>query len=145
MDKKLELLSQLFEVAARINLETERACFVDMSGHVDKISIRVNNSKTDFLKQLTKHEIYYKCDYLENDGEKEFIEAAQLALTDLNNILSSKWEKTYTAYCNLIDMACQQTFTSEEAAKKWVRKMKRKYDKVHAIVGYKEDLMKASV
>ena len=57
---------------------------------------------------------------------------------------SAKCEKTYTAYCNLIDMGCSQVFTSEAAAKKWVAKMKKKYNKVNAIVGYREELVKTS-
>ena len=141
-DKIKELLSQLFEVSVRINLETERCCFVDVSGHVDKILIRVNNSKTDYLGQLTKHEIYYRRDWMDDKGEKEFIEKAQIALEDLNNILKADFTKTYTAYCNLIDMSCSQVFTSEKAAKNWVKKMKAKYDKVDAIVGIKEELVR---
>lgn len=124
-EKISELLAQLFEVSMRINLETDMACFFDISGHVSQVSIKVNKDKKNYEK-LTSHEMYYQRDWMEDRGEKEFITAATIALEDLNNILNAKWEKTYKAYCNLIDMSCSQTFTSEEAAKRWVSKMKEK-------------------
>lgn len=143
MDKRLEIISQLFEVAMRINLETDRCCFFDVSGHVSSVKIKVVGSKEKYLERITTHEFYYSEDeYQDDKGMAEFLDRAKIALDDLNNVLSAKWDKRYTAYCNLIDMSCDQVFTSEAAAKAWVKKMKRKYESVHAIVGYKEELMK---
>jgi len=143
MDNKFEILSQLFEVGMRINLETEMACWIDISGHVNLMKISVAKSKEHFNNKLTTHEFWYSKEYMEDKGYKEFMEGARIALNDLNSILSSDWTKIYKAYCNLLDMSCSQVFTSEEAAKKWVRKMERKYKKVDAIVGYSEDLVNA--
>lgn len=138
MDKVQELLNQIFELGIRINRETDLACWVDVSGHVNTIEVSVASSKKSFLNILTKHHLSYYKDYLEDNGLAEFVQDAKTTIDDLNQLLAKDWTKTYEAYCNLIDMSCSQVFTSEEAAKKWVRKMERKYKKVHAIVGYTE-------
>ncbi len=144
-EKINETLSQLFELAMRINIETEMCAFVDLSGHVGQIKITIRNSKEDYLKQLTRHEMYYYTDYGDDNGFADFMEKSNVAITDLNNLLTSGVDKKYTAYCNLIDMSCSQVFTSEAAAQAWVKKMKRKYGEVHAIVGYKEEVVRLSV
>ncbi len=140
-DQRAEMLAQIFELAMRINLETEFAAFVSVSGHISQISISISKGKKDyFLDKMTKHEFYYHPAWEDHSWFPDFMESAKIAITDLNNILSATWTKTYKAYCNLIDMGCEQVFTSEEAAKKWCAKMKRKYNKVHAIVDYREEL-----
>jgi hypothetical protein len=142
---KQELLNQLFEIGMRINLETQMACWIDVAGHVDQISIKVSRSKEKYQDRLTSHSIYYKKDYESDQGLADFKLAANIALEDLKTILVQKFDKKYIAYCNLIDMSCNQPFTSEAAAKQWVKKMKRKYDKVHAIVGYTEEFIKTDM
>jgi hypothetical protein len=140
---KLELMSQLFEIAMRINLETEMACFVTISGHVEQFTVAVCKHKKDhYTDKISSHEFYYERDYGDkSENDKEFCELVHAAIQDLNSILSRTFTKKYTAWCNLIDMACSQVFTSEIAAKQWVKKMNTKYKKVHAIVGYKEELI----
>jgi hypothetical protein len=132
----IEALSQIMEIGLRINLETDFACWVTVSGHVDGFQVSVAQSKTNYNTKLTAHEFYYFRDYADDKGFADFLEASKIAIDDLNKILSSKWTNMYTAYCNLIDMSCSQVFTSEAAAKRWVSKMKAKYDKVHAMTGY---------
>lgn len=139
----LESLSQLFEIGMRINLETDMACFIDVSGHVDHIEIKIAKSKKDhYLDKFSTHKLFYRRSYLdEEENLKEFLEDHKEAVKDLNSILSKTFTKKFTAWCNLIDMSCNQVFTSEHCAKKWVNKMNRKYKKVYAIVGYKEELI----
>lgn len=143
-EKVAELIGQMTELVVRINLETEMASWLDISGHVSSLKITVAASKENYQKKVTAHEMYYDVSYSEDRGFAVFVETANEAIQDLNNLLSAKCEKTYTAYCNLIDMGCSQVFTSEAAAKKWVAKMKKKYNKVNAIVGYREELVKTS-
>lgn len=140
---KREFLGQLFDLVMRINLETEMACWIDISGHVGAVKISVGKAKKEhYLDKVTTHEMYYERDYgdkVEND--KEFFDWAKDTIVALNSVLSKTFTKKYTAYCNLVDMSCNQVFVSEKEAKRWVRKMKNKYDKVHAIVSYKEELV----
>lgn len=142
-EKKRELLLQIFDLSLRINLETEMACWIDVSGHVGKVTISVAKAKKEhFFDKVTKHEHYYDCEWQKEDELfKEFAEWAKDTIDALNSVLGKSFTKRYTAYCNLIDMSCSQVFVSEPEAKRWVKKMKRKYDVVHAITGYKEELI----
>lgn len=139
---KLELMTQLFEISMRINLETEMCCFVNISAHVSQFEVKVAKSKEHYNDQLTKHSTYYDRNYGDQaENDKEFCEEMQVAIRDLNSILSRTFTKKFTAYCNLIDMACSQVFTDEAPAKKWVARMQRKYRSVSPIVGYTEELV----
>jgi len=141
---KIEKINQLIEIAMRINLETEMSCFVDISGHVDWVQIKVCKSKEHpgYSDQVTLHKLKYKSDYeSENELNEKFDKDFTLAIEDLNNVLSRKFTKKYTAYCNLIDMSCHSVFSNETSAQNWVSKMKRKYGKVNAIVGIKEEFV----
>lgn len=142
----LEQLSQIFEIGMRINLETNMACFIDVSGHVDHFEIKIAKEKQNhYLDKFCSHKLYYKRSYLsEEENLKQFLEDSKEAIRDLNSVLSKTFTKKFTAWCNLIDMSCHQVFTSEYSAKKWVNKMKSKYNKVDAIVGYREDLIEKS-
>jgi hypothetical protein len=141
-EKKREVLAQIFDIALRINMETGMACWIDVSGHVGQVSISVAKAKKDhFLDKITKHETYYDRDWSGEELNKEFFEWAKDTISALNSVLGRTFTKKYTAYCNLIDMGCGQVFVSEPEAKRWVKKMKRKYDSVHAIVGYREELV----
>lgn len=144
-EKKRELLSQIFDIAMRINMETEMACWIDVSGHIGKVSISVAKAKKDhFLDKVTRHESYYEHDYgNKEETDKEFFEWASDTIAALNSVLEKTFTKKFTAYCNLIDMSCKQVFVSEPEAKRWVTKMKRKYGKVNAIVDYREELVEA--
>lgn len=142
-ESKLELMSQVFEIGMRINLETEMACFINVSGHVDQFTVSVAKEKRDhYLDKFSNHEFYYHRNYgKQSENDAEFTKLAQDAITDLNSVLSRTFTKKYTAYCNLIDMTCSQVFTSEKSAIAWTKKMKSKYNKVGAIIGYKEELV----
>lgn len=135
-------LDNLHSLCMRVNTETELHAWYEIHGHVDKLDIKVKAELGNYrYEKVTSHEISYKKrDYQEQeDFEKRFLESTDIAIKDLNNIISKTWTSKYTAYCNLIDMSCSEVFSSEDAAKKWVRKMKRKYNKVGAIVGINEE------
>lgn len=141
-------VSQVLDLAMRINLETDLCSFVEVSGHVDQIKISVRQGKDDFNKRIHSVELRYR-PWSSYEKEEEFCEKfnkdLDLAIKDLQNIVSSKWEYTYTAYCNLIDMACSEVFSSDEQAQKWKRKMERKYKSVHPICGVNKEIRKSDV
>jgi hypothetical protein len=141
-EKKRELLAQLFDLALRINLETSMACWVDISGHVGQVKISVAKSKEHYFDKVTTHEMYYERGYGDpKENDSEFFTWANDTIGALNSVLGMTFTKRFLAYCNLIDMSCSQTFVCESEAQRWVKKMKTKYDKVHAITGYKEELI----
>ena len=74
MDKRNILLTDIFGLAMKIQDNTEYGVFVDYSGHVDKISVRVVESKKEYLKSLESFEAYAD-GYLENLEEvRDYIE-----------------------------------------------------------------------
>lgn len=142
-EQKREALLQVFDVAMRINLETDMACWIDVAGHVSNVKVSVAKAKKEhFMDKVTNHEMYYHRDYGDpTEANQEFFQWAEETIAALNSVLSKTFTKKFTAYCNLIDMSCNQVFVSEGEAKRWVKRMKRKYDKVHAITGYSEELV----
>lgn len=142
-ETKREALSQLFDIAMRINFETDMACWIDVAGHVSNVKISVSKAKKDnYGDKVTTHEMYYDRDYgNKKENDDEFFQWAKDTEVALNLVLSKSFTKKFTAYCNLIDMSCSQVFVSESEARRWVKRMKTKYEKVHAITGYKEELV----
>lgn len=53
-------LQTIMTLAFQINAETERAAFVNYSGHVDSLSIQIAESKKEFDNILFTKQIYLK-------------------------------------------------------------------------------------
>ena len=67
MDKRNILLMDILGLAMKIQDNTEYGVFVDYSGHTDEISVRVAESKKEYLKKLERFEAYA-------DGDLERLE-----------------------------------------------------------------------
>ena len=67
MDKRNILLTDIFGLAMKIQDNTEHGVFLDYSGHVDEITVRVAESKKEYLETLKRFETYA-------DGDLEHLE-----------------------------------------------------------------------
>ena len=153
MNPTAEMIAQICEVSARINIETTFCSFFSMSGHIGQISVDIRNSKDDFIEKVHYCEISYQptkfdfCSKEENEEREkkcrlQFHKEAAEILAVMQKVLSGGWSRTYTAYCNLIDMSCSQVFVTKKDAEKWERKMKKKYKSVNPITGIIEEVSK---
>ena len=133
-------LTELYGLCARINLETEKCCFFDMSGHVGQVAISIAASKKEYLLKFHKIEVQYVARPYEECGNTRVLADLDKAIADLNLFLTENITIKYVAYCNLIDMACKQTFAIEADAEAWCKKMERKYKGNHPLVGIIKEL-----
>ena len=67
MDKRNILLMDILGLAMKIQDNTEYGVFLDYSGHVDEITVRVAESKKEYLKILKRFGTYA-------DGDLERLE-----------------------------------------------------------------------
>ncbi|HZK46837.1 MAG TPA: hypothetical protein VFC64_02750 [Atopostipes sp.] len=67
MDKRNILLMDILGIAMKIQDNTEYGVFLDYSGHVDEITVRVAESKKKYLKILKRFGTYA-------DGDLEHLE-----------------------------------------------------------------------
>ena len=67
VDKRNVLLMDILGLAMKIQDNTEHGVFLDYSGHVDEITVRVAESKIEYWKILKRFETYA-------DGDLERLE-----------------------------------------------------------------------
>ena len=143
MNEETELkIEKILSLAFRIHRETSLCSFFSYSGHVDRLTIDVREAKDQYLKKFHSAEIRLCCFEFE-DKEKfqnELKDNLDTAIAGPESILSKDWDYSFEAYCNLTDMSCSDIFSTEEAAKKWVSKMERRYKSVHPYCGYKKEM-----
>lgn len=135
-------LQRIASLCIRINVETDLCCFLDISGHVNNLTLTVSTEKENWQTKIHSAKLIYKnyelCQTLE-EFMPEFEKDAEQILSDLLRIFNSSWTTKYTVYVNCIEMSTSKTFISSVEAKKYERKMKRKYGKIDAIIGINEE------
>ena len=57
--KVRELIGKISDTCMRINLETERAAFCYISGHVSQISCDITEAKSDTKSYIMKWDLYF--------------------------------------------------------------------------------------
>lgn len=67
-NKELLLLTEAFYLSAWINMNTSMCVFLDMSGHIDHIQIRIRESKQNYQKELAETEFTYGTEEQELHG-----------------------------------------------------------------------------
>ena len=82
-----ELLTQIFELAIKVNRETEKAVFVDYSGHVHLFEISIRKSKRKYLDFEYRNSCYIDAEW--ECWEKE----AMTVLTEMRNVLCGLLKK----------------------------------------------------
>jgi len=146
-------LNKIAHLAHQITINTPLACWYEMHGHVAIASITVCTDKENYNDKIHNAELScmpYYFDFLSDEetqkNHEEFIKKfksnADTIIKDLKTILSDNWTKRYKVYVNCIDMGCSKDFISLKEAKKYEKSMRRKYKKVGAMIGIKEETVR---
>lgn len=145
-----EKILEVVEICNRINLQTDKCVFLDISGHVYTIKVTVCPKKKDYSSRVFEKEISYDLNWStwEWMGEEEaktkreenyqkIIKELNEISQSLNNIITKDYPERFEAYCSVGDeLTGKQSFGDEGEAKRWVSKMKRKYSKYNTIAYY---------
>lgn len=63
---KEEIILKLMQLALKIESETDKCVFINYSGHVDSIEVRIAESKKNYNNWLYDSRIYFdECNFLE--------------------------------------------------------------------------------
>ncbi len=77
MDKEI---LDILELAMKIQLETDMCVFIDMFGHVNKLSIRTGKSKSKWSEDEKRFECGFGKDNIQSKRRQSIIKALQLML-----------------------------------------------------------------
>jgi hypothetical protein len=61
--EKQKLISEIMQLAMAINFQTDYCVFVDFSGHVDELSIRIVESKENYKERVCASSTYLNREY----------------------------------------------------------------------------------
>ncbi|GIO25355.1 hypothetical protein [Oceanobacillus sp. J11TS1] len=73
MDEKSRLMAEITLLAMKLQNETNYAVFVSLSGHVEKMEIRVCKSKKKYLDDIASCEFYTDRDLERMQEVKEYL------------------------------------------------------------------------
>lgn len=89
-DKVTKLVGEIFELSAKISLETEYAVIVNLYGHVNKLDLSIS-TKRDFNDYLEKSELMlvpYEFQKNDMDAHKTIVENLEHLRDRLTKILN---------------------------------------------------------